>query len=66
MREGVDGCVVSRSKKGKAAKAPAKKRKDDFSWVDSIPEALTVMVKALKLRTERIWQTGPERDTFVA
>ena len=54
------------NQKAKATKATGKKRKDDFSWLDSIPETLTVMVKALRLKTERIWQTAPERDTFVS
>ncbi|ORY92830.1 non-SMC mitotic condensation complex subunit 1-domain-containing protein [Leucosporidium creatinivorum] len=53
-------------KKGKATKSTGKKRKDDFTWTESIPEALGVMAKALRLRTERIWQTAPERDTFIS
>lgn len=52
--------------KGKAAKSTGKSRKDDFTWTDSIPEALGIMAKALRLRTERIWQTAPERDTFIS
>lgn len=57
-------CLLASQKK--APKAAAKKRKDDFSWIESIPEALAVMARALRLRTERIWQTAPERDTFVS
>jgi condensin complex subunit 1 len=58
--------LVHDEQKGKAAKSTGKKRKDDFNWTDSIPEALGVMAKALRLRTERIWQTAPERDTFIS
>ncbi|KAK4048019.1 condensin complex non-SMC subunit Cnd1 [Microbotryomycetes sp. JL201] len=50
----------------KATKANSKKKRDDFVWIDSIPDALSVMSKTLKLRTERIWQTAPERDSFIS
>lgn len=46
--------------------APKKKRKDDWSWVEAIPGALEVMAKALRLRTQTIWQTTQERDNFVS
>ncbi|SGY44625.1 BQ5605_C001g00183 [Microbotryum silenes-dioicae] len=55
-----------RTEQKKVTKAAAKKRRDDFSWIESIPEALGVMSKALRLRTERIWQTTAERDTLVS
>lgn len=54
------------AQKAKVPKAGGKKRNDEFSWVESIPEALAVMGKALRLRTERIWQTTAERDAFVS
>ncbi|KAM0787854.1 hypothetical protein ACM66B_003907 [Microbotryomycetes sp. NB124-2] len=53
-------------RKPKTTKATAKKKRDDFVWTDSIPDALNVMSKTLKLRTERIWQTAPERDSFIS
>lgn len=49
--------------KGAAAK---KGKKEEFTWITSIPETLAVMAKALRLRTERIWQTTAEKDTFVS
>lgn len=59
-------CELAPVQKTKSAKAP-KKRKDDFIWEALIPEALGAFQKALsKLRTERIWQTAPERDTYIS
>lgn len=47
-------------------KKPTKSKKDDWSWIDSIPDVLAVMAKALRLRTQTIWQTTQERDNFVS
>ncbi|KAK4053237.1 condensin complex non-SMC subunit Cnd1 [Microbotryomycetes sp. JL221] len=41
-------------------------KRNEFIWTDSIPTSLTTMSKTLKLRTERIWQTAPERDAFIS
>jgi len=56
--------VASAQKPTKAALAKKGKR-EEFTWITSIPETLGVMAKALRIRTERIWQTTAERDTFV-
>lgn len=68
-----DGVVVAAAArkgakgKGKGAtkgKGPATAA-GAFDWLSEIPPTLEVMAKALKLRTEFIWQTTPERDAFV-
>lgn len=52
-------------KKTKSAAKSA--QRDQFVWVDQIPDVLNVMVKALRsLRTERIWQTTAERDGLIS
>lgn len=51
----------------KTASSNAANKGDAWSWDSSIPEALRLMAKVLKqLRTERIWQTTTERDTFLS
>ncbi|KAM0749558.1 hypothetical protein T439DRAFT_315829 [Meredithblackwellia eburnea MCA 4105] len=56
-----------KSKPTKSKKSAASKEREEFIWPNAIPEVLKVMSRALtKLRTERIWQTGPERDGFVS
>lgn len=57
--------IVTLQKPG-TKKAPTKSKKDDWSWIDAIPEVLAVMAKALRLRTQTIWQTTQERDNFVS
>ncbi|SCV74340.1 BQ2448_6772 [Microbotryum intermedium] len=63
---GEEVALTAAGKRKRPTKTSAKKRRDDFSWIESIPEALGVMSKALRLRTERIWQTTAERDTLVS
>ncbi|GAA5965910.1 hypothetical protein JCM21900_006039 [Sporobolomyces salmonicolor] len=58
-------------KKKPAAKSKSKSKsaaqRDDFTWIDTIPDVLSVLVKALRtLRSERIWQTTAERDELVS
>jgi hypothetical protein len=49
----------------KTTSAAAKKQQDGFNWVEALPDILSLMSKALRLRVERIWTTTQERDTFV-
>lgn len=51
--------------RGKASRPAGKSVKDNWTWADSIPDTFQLMSKALRLKTERIWQTTQERDAFV-
>lgn len=71
---GADGATVTtltagkRGQKGKAkgkGKTAAAGANQTFDWTAEIPAVLEVMAKALRLKTEFIWQTTPERDAFV-
>ncbi|KWU41778.1 hypothetical protein RHOSPDRAFT_22371, partial [Rhodotorula sp. JG-1b] len=58
--------AVTRKVRTKSAAAKSAQR-DQFIWVDQIPDVLSVMVKALRsLRTERIWETTAERDGLIS
>jgi condensin complex subunit 1 len=55
-----------RGRGGKTAGArAATKRTEHWTWQDQIPGALMLISKVLRLRTQRIWTTTPERDTFI-
>lgn len=58
---------TSKGKKGAKAKTgkSASKAKGEFNWMGCIPDTLALFAKALRLKTERIWQTTSERDAFV-
>ena len=64
-----EGDVGPAAKKGKGGakpkKAPAGGRKGDWVWEQAIPGVLKDLGKALKLKTDRIWTTTQERDTFI-
>lgn len=50
----------------KGKKAAANKEAKAWEWQDSIAPTLALMGKVLfKVRTERIWQTTQEKDSFV-
>ncbi|KAJ3523690.1 hypothetical protein NM688_g8684 [Phlebia brevispora] len=53
-----------RGRGGKAAASRAKKT-EVWSWMDHIPNILSLICKVFKLKTQRIWTTTAERDTFV-
>ncbi|TKA51681.1 hypothetical protein B0A53_05386 [Rhodotorula sp. CCFEE 5036] len=65
---GADDAVTRKKPAPKKTKSAAKSaQRDQFVWVDQIPDVLNVMVKALRsLRTERIWQTTAERDGLIS
>jgi condensin complex subunit 1 len=57
-------------KRGKGGKATAsgrgaKSKNTTWNWIDMIPNALGLIVKALKLKIARVWTTTGERDIFV-
>lgn len=64
-----DGDVGPAGKKSKGAakakKTAASGRKGDWVWEQAIPGVLKDLGKALKLKTDRIWTTTQERDTFI-
>ena len=49
---------------GSRATAAAKKRVN-WTWADQIPPTLALISKVLRLKTQRIWTTTAERDTFI-
>jgi condensin complex subunit 1 len=57
-------------RRGKGAKAAtsrtaAAKRNETWTWSDQIPTTLALISKVLRLKTQRIWTTTAERDTFI-
>ncbi|THH31058.1 hypothetical protein EUX98_g3140 [Antrodiella citrinella] len=59
-----------RARKGKGAKAAGSKavsakRPEGWTWIDQIPSTLGVISKVLRLKTQRIWMTTADRDTFI-
>ncbi|KAF7983455.1 hypothetical protein HWV62_21732 [Athelia sp. TMB] len=54
-----------RGGKAAAARTPAAKRREGWTWVDQIPATLALISKVLRLKTQRIWTTTAERDTFI-
>ncbi|KAI0628114.1 non-SMC mitotic condensation complex subunit 1-domain-containing protein [Trametes polyzona] len=58
-----------RGRGGKAAASRATARKqpaaEEWSWQDQIPPTLNLISKMLRLKTQKIWQTSAERETFI-
>ncbi|KAH9939915.1 non-SMC mitotic condensation complex subunit 1-domain-containing protein [Amylocystis lapponica] len=56
-----------RGKGGKAAtsRAAPKKNAEEWTWIDQIPPTLALISRVLRLKTQRIWMTTVERDTFI-
>jgi condensin complex subunit 1 len=56
-----------RGRGGKAAqpRAAAKNRAPEWSWKDQIVPMLTLISKALKLKTSKIWTVSGERETLI-
>jgi condensin complex subunit 1 len=69
--EGEDAPAAAKPKKGRGgkaggkSKAAANRRKEIFTWIDQIPATLGLISKVLRLKTQRIWTTTAERDTFI-
>ncbi|KII87644.1 hypothetical protein PLICRDRAFT_643063 [Plicaturopsis crispa FD-325 SS-3] len=61
----------SRARRGRGGKAvnartaASKKSTETWSWIDQIPATLALIAKVLRIRTQRIWTTTPERDAFI-
>ncbi|VDC02883.1 unnamed protein product [Peniophora sp. CBMAI 1063] len=54
-----------RGRGGKAAAAGRAKKGAEWSWVEQIEPTLELIVKALKIRSQRIWTTTADRETFL-
>lgn len=54
-----------RGRGGKAAASRAKKM-EAWSWKDHIPNILGLLCRVLRLKSQRIWTTTAERDTFIS
>ncbi|KAI0320936.1 non-SMC mitotic condensation complex subunit 1-domain-containing protein [Amylostereum chailletii] len=57
-----------RGRGGKAAnaRAAAKAGKPaEWTWASQVPATLTLLCKVLKLRTNKLWPTNVDRDTFI-
>ena len=65
----------AKSRRGRGGKAgssrtatgrAAAKNNETWTWIDQIPATLALISKVLRLRTQRIWTTTAERDTFIS
>lgn len=59
-----------RARRGRGGKAgtsrqAAKKNTEEWTWIEQIPQTLGIISKVLRLKTQRIWVTTVERDTFI-
>ncbi|KAJ9119100.1 hypothetical protein QFC22_003591 [Naganishia vaughanmartiniae] len=66
-KEGETRAAPRATKAGRGGKAAKNNRTLDtnWTWANHIPIVLAAMHKALRLKTERIWTTTQERETFV-
>lgn len=46
-----------RGGKTAASRPAAKRNAEDWTWIDQIPSMLGIISKALRLKSQRIWQT---------
>ncbi|KAI0338960.1 hypothetical protein BDW22DRAFT_1401081 [Trametopsis cervina] len=54
-----------RGGKAAAARTAAARRVEHWSWDDQIPGVLALIAKVFRIKTQRIWVTTVERDTFI-
>ncbi|THG99612.1 hypothetical protein EW026_g2781 [Hermanssonia centrifuga] len=54
-----------RGRGGKSAAASRAKKTEGWTWTEHIPGTLGLISKVLRLKTQRIWTTTAERDTFI-
>lgn len=59
-----------KSRRGRGSKAAqsrstARKPPEEWSWQDQIPPTLNLISRVLRIKTQRIWQTSAERETFI-
>ncbi|KAL4254139.1 Condensin complex subunit 1 [Abortiporus biennis] len=61
----------TRAKRGRGGRAAssranaASKKTEGWTWIDQIPNTLAVIARVLRLKTQRIWTTTADRDTFI-
>ncbi|EDR03670.1 chromosome condensation complex protein [Laccaria bicolor S238N-H82] len=48
-----------------AGRGAASKKNEAWTWQDQIPATLGLIVKVLRLQTQRIWTTTAEREDFI-
>lgn len=68
--EDVPTAPPPRARKGRGGKAAisrtiSTKKTEGWTWIGQIPTALAVISKALRIKTQRIWTTTPDRDAFI-
>ncbi|OJT14928.1 hypothetical protein TRAPUB_8498 [Trametes pubescens] len=54
-----------RGGKAAASRSTARKPPEEWSWQDQISATLNLISKLLRMKTQRIWQTSAERETFI-
>ena len=62
--------VATKGRRGRGGKAAAARnaavrRVEQWSWQEHIPGILALIAKVFRIKTQRIWVTSVERDTFV-
>ncbi|KAF8644919.1 hypothetical protein AX16_008201 [Volvariella volvacea WC 439] len=50
---------------GSRAAASAARRVETWTWIDQIPSTLLLISKVLRIQSQRLWTTTPERDAFI-
>ncbi|KAI0795346.1 non-SMC mitotic condensation complex subunit 1-domain-containing protein [Irpex lacteus] len=63
--------VATKGRRGRggktaAARSAAARRVEQWSWQEHIPNILGLIAKVFKIKTQRIWVTTGERDTFIS
>ena len=54
-----------RGRGGKAAASGRAKKNAEWTWVEQIEPTLELIVKVLKIRSQKIWTTTADRDTVL-
>ncbi|CCM04752.1 uncharacterized protein FIBRA_06942 [Fibroporia radiculosa] len=68
--ENAQTAPAPRARRGRGAKAGssravARKNTEEWTWMEQIPPTLALIGRVLRLKTQRIWLTTIERDTFI-
>ena len=63
-----DGPAPAKPKRGRGGRTASRnvgKRTETWSWQSQIPETLNLILKVLRLQTQRIWTNTPDKNSFL-